>query len=180
MPTSIVGKRQNNARGFTYVMVLVAVVVLGILVEAATTVTSHIAQVDREAELLFRGQAYQRAIKIYYNVAKSFPRLLEDLVMDPRSQNRRHIRALYPDPMAKGEKKEWLLIRASDGGIAGVASNSNDEPLKRANFPKELKKFDAAKAYSDWIFEYVPQRIGTVPGVPTPPNPTSPPVLKTF
>jgi len=58
--------------------------------------------------------------------------------------------------MAKDEKGEWRLVRSIDGGIAGVASASADEPLKQANFPPQLERFTGARAYSEWIFEYAP------------------------
>jgi type II secretory pathway pseudopilin PulG len=169
------GAQEN---GFTYVMVLVAIVVIGILVEVATLLTSRTAQAEREAELLYRGQAYQRAIKNYYDTGKSFPRSLDDLLKDPRSASKRHIRALYPDPVAKGESKDWLLIRARDGGIAGVASASKDEPMKKANFPKGLEKLESAKTYAEWVFEYVPVPASPLAPATVPPSVLSPPVLK--
>lgn len=143
--------------GFSYIMVLVAVVVVGILAEAATLLTSRMTQADREQELLFRGLAYKKAVESYYRAGGSYPRALDDLLKDPRTPGvRRHIRALYPDPFARGDKKEWTVIRAPGGGIAGVASASTDEPLKKANFPTGLERFEGAKSYSDWIFEFNP------------------------
>lgn len=153
--TSIAG---NSAQGFTYVMVLAAIVVVGILAEVATLATSRIVSADREAELLFRGLAYKAAIKSYYEAGKptkSFPRSLAALLRDPRFPNKRHIRTLYSDPMGK-EETEWTSIPASDGGIAGVASESQKEPLKKANFPEGLESFEGMTAYSEWIFEYKP------------------------
>ena len=158
-------------------MVLAAVVVVGILADAAVALSSRVAQADREAELLFRGQAYQRAIQSYYTSGqstKTYPRNIEDMVKDPRFPNMRHLRALYPDPMSKAGKGEWLLVRAADGGISGVASASKEEPFKKTNFPKGLEKFDQAKSYTDWVFEYVPIQMRTNPVVAprvTPPAP---------
>ena len=164
--------------GFTYAMVLAAVVIVGIVVEAARVTTWRIVRADREAELLFRGQAYRNAIASFYQSNGAFPRSLEDLPKDPRSAGKRHIRALYPDPMGQGEKREWRLIQAAGGGISGVASASTEEPLKQANFPKEFEKFTGAKSYSEWVFEYVPPpRSPTQPGA-KPPG-ASPPVLRT-
>ena len=162
-------------------MVLVAVTVIGILVEAAHETTWRIVQTDREAELLFRGLAYRHAIESFYKSNGAYPRELEDLMKDPRSPGRRHLRVLYPDPMAKNEKKEWALVRAKDGGIAGVVSTGEGEPLKKANFPKEIEKFASAKTYRDWVFEYVPLPVpvGTrPPTLLTPGNAPSP--AKTF
>ena len=165
-----------NQRGFSYVMVLAAVVIVGIVLEAAQLTTWRTLQVDREAELLFRGQAYRNAIRNFYQSNGAFPRSLEDLLKDPRSTSRKYIRELYVDPMRKGE---WTLVRAIGGGIAGVASTSREEPLKQANFPTELEKFAGAKSYADWICEYVPPpRPPTQPPGTKPPG-ASPPVLRT-
>lgn len=176
--TSTAGKRPGNQKGYTYVLALAAVLIVAIFAEAASVLTSRTVQAGKETELIFRGLAYKNAIKSYYQSGGAFPRNLEDLLKDPRSPNRRHLRALYADPMAK-EGQEWLLIRATDGGIAGVVSQSKREPLKKTNFPKDLEKFENATSYSEWIFEYTPQLVPTA--VPAAPNPVAqPPVLKTF
>ncbi len=171
MPKSIVGKLPSNQRGFTYIMVLAAVVVVGILADAAVAMSSRMVQADREAELLFRGQAYRHAIQSYYlagNPVKTYPRALEDLLKDPRFVSKHHLRTLYADPLGQG--KDWVLVRAPDGGIAGVTSASKAEPLKKANFPQGLEKFEAAQSYSDWVFEYNP-----LPTATPLPSATSPP-----
>jgi hypothetical protein len=144
-------------------MVLVAVVVIGIVIEAAHVTTWRVLRADREAELLFRGQQYRNAVASFYEANGVFPRTLDELVKDPRSTSRTHIRALYSDPMTKDPKAEWRIIRAIDGGIAGVASSSSEEPLKQANFPLGLESFTGAKAYSEWLFEYRPPPVK--PGV---------------
>ena len=142
--------------GFTYLVVLAAVVVLGIVAEAARATTWRALKADREAELVFRGLAYRNAIRSFHLAHGTFPRSLEDLEKDPRSPSKRHIRKLYRDPMAKDDKGEWRLLIAAGGGIAGVASASSEEPLKKANFPPELDKFTGAQSYAEWLFEYTP------------------------
>ena len=176
--TSIAGKRPNKQHGYTYVLALAAVLIVAIFAEAASVLTSRTVQAGKETELIFRGLAYQNAIKNYHRSGGTFPRNLEDLLKDPRSPNRHHIRALYPDPMAK-EGQEWLLIRSADGGIAGVASQSKQEPFKKTNFPKGLEKFENVASYSEWVFEYTPLPAPTA--VPVVSSPVAqPPVLKTF
>jgi len=159
-------------------MVLAAIVIVGVLIGAARVTTWRTLQVDREAELLFRGKAYRNAIQAFYQSNGMFPRSLEDLLEDPRTPGKRYLRSLYADPLAKGD---WTLVRASGGGISGVASSSRAEPLKRANFPREFEKFSGAKSYSEWIFEYVPPPFAKpksggptlAPGAPTPAIPSS-------
>ncbi|HLQ26620.1 MAG TPA: type II secretion system protein [Acidiferrobacterales bacterium] len=175
---SIAGKlRKSNQHGFTYIMVLVAVIIVGLLAGVGTQVVSRLLKADREAELLFRGQAYKNAIKHYYDTGRTFPRSLDELLLDPRFANKRYLRALYPDPMGK-DKKEWVLIRAPDGGISGVASAGKEPPLKQVNFPKGLETFQAAKSYSDWIFEYVPKQGPLIRNPALPAPPAGPPVMR--
>lgn len=159
--TSRVGSRNNyragSQSGFTYISVLVVVVVIGIMAQTAVTFESHRKKVDQEAELLFRGQSYMAAIRRYYEIekpTKTYPKNLDYLLYDPRFIQRRHIRKLYSDPITGGD---WVLIRAADGGISGVVSSSDARPIKQANFPKELEAFQGAGSYAEWLFEYVPE-----------------------
>lgn len=148
-------RRLKNENGFAYVMVLAAVVVLAILAETAYVLTSYEVKHDREMELLFRGRAYERAIRNYYlstplGQTPSYPRRLEDLLSDPRVIHQQYLRELYADPMGAG----WNIVQSADGGIAGVASKSQDKPVKQANFPTEFQKFEGASHYSDWAFVF--------------------------
>jgi|HubBroStandDraft_1064217.scaffolds.fasta_scaffold75990_1 type II secretory pathway pseudopilin PulG len=155
-----------NEAGYAYVMVLAAAVVLAILAGTAAILASYDVRHDREEELLFRGLAYERAIQSFYlsnqpGTTPSFPRRLEDLLLDPRFTHQRYLRTLYPDPVGKG----WSLVQAPDGGIAGVASQSKERPLKQDNFPDVFSGFTGAQHYSDWIFLYQPGST-TLPGQP--------------
>lgn len=172
--TLIVGKLSNRPMapirfaqyqsGFTYILVLMALLVVGILAEVAYIPNYQKVKRDKEQELLFRGMAYQKAIQSYYEMNKSrkqYPRRLEDLLQDNRVAHARHIRQLYTDPFATGEKTavgdaEWVLVRNKSGGITGIASSSSGEPLKQMNFPSGYELLEGAEHYSDWLFEYRP------------------------
>jgi len=157
------GRRDS---GFTYTVVLIMLIALGLAAGTATQVGSQRVQAEREAELLFRGQAYRHAIKSYYESAaetvppsaRALPRTLDDLLKDPRFQHRRHLRALYPDPLApRAEGSDgWRVLRAEDGGILGIASHSRAEPLRRANFPAGLEGLAGARTHADWQFVFTP------------------------
>ena len=164
MQISTAGKPRNNPSGFTYVMVLVAVVILGIVLETANVQISFVQRREREKELLYRGQAYQTAIRYFYKAHNNFPRSLKDLLKDPHAINKHYLRALYTDPVSRG-KTPWKLIRATDGGISGVASQSEETPLKKANFPQGLENFEKAKTYAEWEFVYKP-KVTTPASVP--------------
>lgn len=174
MLTSIVGNQNRIIRsyegGFTYVMILVAVIVMGIFAEVSTFYASRSRQMDREAELLFRGTAYRNAIKSYYESGrpvKTYPKSLNDLVKDSRMVHKSHLRKLYTDPFGK-EKGEWKLLRAFDGGISGVSSQSVEKPLKTGNFRQGYERFEGATTYSGWVFEYAPMMASGVPAVQRP------------
>jgi len=141
------------------VLVLVAVVVLGIVVEVTTALSSQVKRAEQEAELLYRGITYRNAIRSYYRANGTYPNALENLVQDNRHPDKHHLRALYPDPMTPlgAENGGWTLVRGAGGGIRGVASNSTAEPRKKANFPKGFEKFEGATSYAQWIFEYIPE-----------------------
>lgn len=159
---------RRGARGFTYLGILLAVVLLGIALGAAGTLWSMTAQRERETQLLFAGNAIRDAIASYYAsgpVAHQLPHELADLLQDDRLPlPKRHLRQIYPDPMTGSA--DWQLLRDPDGGIFGVASGSQRAPLKRANFADEDLGFEAAKCYCDWRFEFVPSQRGHSPRRP--------------
>ena len=111
---------------------------------------------DKEAELLFIGNQYRKAIEHYYLTGqRQYPRALADLIKDPRRPTtERYLRRIYADPITG--KEEWGLLKAPDGGILGVYSLSEKKPLKSANFRPLEKDFENAVKYSDWKFVFAP------------------------
>ena len=144
----------RRGRGFTYLAVLFALALLsaglGLLGQMW-----HTAQLrEKEADLLHLGGAYRRAIMLYYESSpgglRRYPQRLESLVRDERYPGvRRYLRKLYPDPVSGAE---WGLMRAPDGGIMGVYSQSREAPLKTRAFGI----LGAGASYSDWKFFYQP------------------------
>jgi type II secretory pathway pseudopilin PulG len=150
--------RRRASRGFTYLTVLFIVAILmgGLALVGEVWETS--AKREREAELLFIGNEYRKAIARYYESTpggvKRYPRELADLIKDERHPaTQRYLRKLYVDPFGG---KEWGLVKAPDGGIAGVHSLSEEKPLKIAGFKLRDAGFEAASRYADWTFAYSP------------------------
>jgi type II secretory pathway pseudopilin PulG len=161
----------RRARGFTYLTVLFIVAILAGGLALVGEVWETSAKREREADLLFIGNQYRRAIAHYYESTpggvKRYPAALEDLLKDPRQPGmQRHLRTLYRDPFTG--KAEWGVVKAPDGGIAGVHSVSEDKPLKTGNFKLRDAGFESAQKYSDWKFIYSP---GT--GAPAKPRPAA-------
>lgn len=161
--------------GYTYLALLFVVAIMGGALAAAATLW-HTAQTrEKERELLYVGDQYRKAIQLYHAHARQYPRELVHLLRDPRTPDvRRYLRKLYRDPVTG--KNEWGIIKASDGGIAGVYSLSDAAPLKTANFPKEYPEFEGKTRYSEWKFVYAASQSPAAPRTSaTPPQPTPPP-----
>lgn len=157
----------KGQRGFTYLALLVIIVILGIVLMAAGRQWRIIVKRDKEEELLFRGGQMRKAVEMHYLTLHGgkniYPKNLEDLVKDPSSFTaKRYLRKIYKDPIT-GE--DWVLLLDKDGRIKGVRSKSDEEPLKKYNFPPEFQSFEGKIKYSDWLFEYTP----------APPQPPVPP-----
>ena len=139
-------------RGFTYLTVLFALAIMtaGLGVVGELWHTSELR--EKEAQLLYVGNEYRRAIERYYLAGpQHYPRSLAELIKDPRQPGTvRHLRTLYRDPISGAA--EWGLVKAPDGGIAGVYSLSVARPLKSAGFRARDKAFEGAGRYSDWKF----------------------------
>lgn len=157
----------SREAGFTYLAMLLAVAVIGIGLAAAGQSWSTAAQRDREQELLFVGEQFRRAIRLYHRNSTdhatpgaAYPKALTDLLEDRRRGNtQRHLRRLYADPMTG--KAEWGLVttKAPDGDrITGVYSLSTLTPFKTSGFREENRAFEGAGGYSGWKFVYEPQQ----------------------
>jgi type II secretory pathway pseudopilin PulG len=154
------GKKRAQQHGFTLLAVLAAMFLLGLATQGVMTWVSHEVRREREARLLEVGQSYVQAIGSYYEaspgVVKQWPMSLDDLTDDKRFVGiRRHLRKLYPDPIRRS--REWGLVTVGDGGgIAGVYSRSEEQPLRSVALDLGGLVLDPAQRYSDWKFVYRP------------------------
>jgi len=144
-----------GAAGFTYIGLLIAVVILGIALSAVGTVWRTQAQREREQELLFIGRDFRAALAAYHRANRQYPQEINDLLEDKRWPEPRHyLRRLYADPMTGAQ--DWTILRTDILGITGIVSSSKAEPLKKAGFQPEEAEFADATCYCDWNFIYVP------------------------
>jgi type II secretory pathway pseudopilin PulG len=129
----------SREQGFTYVIVLAALAIFGIGLAAVGESWSSAARRERENELVQVGAVYVQAIGSYYQrspgTLKRFPMRLEELVV------------------TKGGG--WGLVRAPDGGIAGIYSESRQQPLRKTVRLPDGGRL-AGERYEEWKFIYVP------------------------
>lgn len=159
---SALTNRDGN-RGFTYLTLLLMIVVMGIVLGAAADVWHTAVQRGKERELLFVGNQFRTAIGLYYQNHAKFPHNLDDLLKDPQyAFTKRYLRKVFRDPMTGSS--EWAVVRTADGGIIGVHSLSENRPIKIAGFGVAGSSFDGAVKYSDWVFAYRSRQNANVPG----------------
>jgi hypothetical protein len=161
-------KRQE--RGFSYLMVMIAITVMGLAMTVAARQWKTMVQRELEADLLAKGIEIQMALALYSASAKAgrvlpgevYPQTLAELTRPPRP----FLRKVYLDPVGPGE---WELLRAPTGGIMGVRSKSRHKPVKQGNFPLAVRHFEGKSTYSDWVFQHPNPSLGSVAGpVPKP------------
>ncbi len=159
MPTGKPGQHYGQ-QGFTYIGLLIAVVLFGMGSVGAARLLASTERAEREAELLFIGHQFRQAIASYLQSGPTvgqYPATLTDLLQDRRYPTvRRHLRRMYVDPITG--QAEWGLVKAPEGGIMGIYSLSDREPQKHANFEPEDADFATALplSYSNWKFIYRP------------------------
>lgn len=152
--------------GFTYLTVLVLVVIMGIGLSGAGRYWATTMKREREAELLFRGDRIRRALEAYHRFG-GWPRELSEMTADRRVPVvRRFLRKVYRDPMT--EDGRWTPILGPGGGIRGVHSPSAAVPLKTGNFPAGYERFEDAETYADWRFVARPDDAPAERPAPTP------------
>jgi type II secretory pathway pseudopilin PulG len=144
---------RSGQAGFTYLWLLFAVAGMGLLLAAAAEVWDTAARREKEAELLFIGDQFARAIAAYHahspGAAKQYPEKLEDLLEDKRLQAQpRHLRKIFRDPMTNSA--EWGLVKAG-GRIVGVHSRSAGKPI-RTRFIGRFAALSGAASYAEWVF----------------------------
>ncbi len=166
MPTGSPSARQ--ARGFTYLLLLFALVAGSSALAALATAWTTAAQRQRELESQFRGQQIADAIGRYMLAtpadrsdsdgtagplaAAQGPTELAELLQDPRSApTLRHLRRLYEDPLTG--QADWVLLRNTQGRIEALHSRSRQPALL-------TRGLDGAALASDRIYR---PRQGPVP-----------------
>ena len=183
---------KQGERGFSYVMLMVAIVVIGVAMSVAARQWKTMVQREQEADLLAKGIEIQNALALYSATKKAgrvmpgevYPQTLAELTKQPKP----FLRKVYLDPVGRAE---WDLLRAPTGGIMGVRSKSRSQPIKQRAFPLVVRHFEGKPTYYDWVFQHPSPSVTLVnplgtqlqtgfsgppltPGVPSSPAPGTP------
>jgi type II secretory pathway pseudopilin PulG len=151
----------NGEKGFTYPAALLLIIIVSVSLMTVQKQWSTIVKRDREKELFFRASQIITAIESFYQNSpggkQHYPHNLKILLKDNRFPGlKRHLRKEFKDPMTN--EGDWGIIYDGKGGIKGVFSKSQKEPIKKGGFPEEHKTFENKKKYSEWKFIYEPKK----------------------
>ena len=167
---------------------LVAMAVMAILMGAALPVWRHEAQREKEEELVFRGQQYMRALRLYNSRTQTLPNSVDLLV------NGHFLRKKFKDPVT-GEDFELIGgAGGAPGQIGGAPSGAQNPQGGRATPPQQsqpqssglgggsvaggimgvrskskeesIRLYQGRNHYNEWTFIYVRQNPGGPQGGP--------------
>lgn len=175
----------RGARGYAMAALLVSIAVMGILMSAAMPVWRQAARREKEAELVFRGEQYARAIGLYQRrFAAAFPPSIDVLV------EQRFLRRKYKDPMTEDGEFQVLyqasLTASAPGGgsapstLSGPGSQTGPSAPTRSIGPRggvigvvskseeaSIRLYNDRDHYNEWLFVYIATttQVGGAPGV---------------
>lgn len=152
----LVLRLHRRQRGATYLLLLFMLAVMAAGMAALGTRWAVAAQREREAELLFRGTQFSRALASWRDATPAgqpaAPMQLEELLQDTRGPvPRHHLRRLFTDPFTG--QADWELLRGEDGRISALASRSRQPALRRLHKPLRAEADPARPAVGDWLFQ---------------------------
>jgi type II secretory pathway pseudopilin PulG len=155
---------RSSERGFAMAGLLVAIALLSLGLSMAMPTWKTMAQREKETELIWRGQQYDRAIQLYRkkNAAPGAPSI--DKLVEGR-----FLRKKYKDPVTNGD---FEIVGVSQAGNApGVQQPQRGfgqlvGGVRSKSKAKSLRVLNGRTVYSDWQFTYVPWKPGGQPTTP--------------
>jgi type II secretory pathway pseudopilin PulG len=142
-------------------MLLVFITAMGIFLTVALPNVATEIQRDQEAELIFRGEAIARAIRLYKAKTGGYPLSLEELTkIRPRI-----IRKLYLDPMTRegSHEGDWDLITAVSPGASGDKTGLPIVGVRSHCQKDSFSVYQGKTLISDWPFSAADNLLG-IPG----------------
>ncbi len=115
---------QNSGEaGFTLAMVIMVVAIMAIMTAVAIQTVSFQMQREKEAELIFRGEQYVEAIRLYRQKYGRYPVRMKELwEADPRV-----LRQKWLDPMT-GDDKWGVVFLGQEGQQPGLPGGQRQGP----------------------------------------------------
>lgn len=171
---------RREERGFTMVAVVVAMAVMAIMMGVAVQTVTFQRQREKEEELIFRGNQYVEAIRLFRARNGRFPLTLKEL----EEAKPRVLRKAWVDPITG--QKDWVPVFLGEEGTGvegigiGIAIPTpppGGERKSEARGPivgvrsrscqESIKVYEGRTRYCDWKFVYDPKKFqAPMPGQP--------------
>jgi type II secretory pathway pseudopilin PulG len=159
---------QEGERGYAMAALLVTLAIMAIMMSVAMPVWRQEARREKEADLVWRGEQYARAIALFRNKNQgNFPPSIDVLVSG------RYLRKKFKDPMTKDGEFQIMPVGVATtpgsptpqqpqqgvSGIMGVRSKSTEN---------SLRSYRGQTRYDQWAFRFdvVPIGRGSQPNAP--------------
>ena len=120
-------RQLSDERGYLMVALLVAMSVMAIMMTAALPAWHTLAQREKEAELIFRGEQYARALALYQRRFANAPAPSLDLLVDQR-----FLRRKYKDPITNDEFQILTAGAPATGQAAPGGVQDGQRALQQA------------------------------------------------
>jgi len=122
---------------------LVAIAIMGVLMSVIMPTWRTWAKRDKEAELVFRGGQYARAIELFQrrNGPGTYPADIETLVEG------RFLRQAFPDPMV--EDGAWEMVTLGSLNIPSGRDPGEDEPDEGSNLQNQSRDVSNPTPFSE-------------------------------
>ncbi len=188
---------QPGQHGFAMAALLVSLAVMSVLMSVALPAWRHEAQREKEAELVFRGEQYARAIALFRSKnGNAFPPNVDVLVEG------RYLRKKYLDPITR---KDFDVISAvgAQAGTPGIQGRGGQPGRGRQGTPQapgtnpfggvsavsagimgvhsksqenSIRIYNGQTRYDQWIFAFTAANRpgGNAPGASNPGGPGAP------
>jgi len=114
---------RSTSRGYALLTVVFLCALMLIAVAAATPPVLTEGRREKEAELIWRGEQYARAVRLYFRKNGRFPQNLEDLVKP--NNGLRYLRQEYKDPMNREDGSWRFIYMGPNGQLIGSLKRQN-------------------------------------------------------
>lgn len=120
--------KQSQQRGFTFVLVIISVVIIGIITASIISLESTMVKREKEQELIYRLDKVRTALTEFKKKYNKYPSHLEELLVN------KYIRSCYLTDPITGKEWESVIAPISEGyGIKDIHSSSEDISIKLKN-----------------------------------------------
>jgi len=156
----------RGERGFAMAALLVALVVMSVAMSVMLPVWRTLSVREREEELIWRGQQYDRAVQLYRTKTSAPGAPSIDVLVKGR-----FLRQKYLDPITRGDFEVVGVSPVGNTNAPGVQQPKIGfgqliGGVRSKSKARSFRELDGKKTYAEWQFVYVPWKPGGQPALP--------------